>query len=75
MGRDEAREEQFLLGCEAMISSWDIITRSLRSHGRILSRGVARQALHLERSLWKTEGRAGRQVEAGSSVKSQRASW
>lgn len=35
----------------------------MQSYGRILSRGAARRDLHLERSLWKTEGTAERQGE------------
>lgn len=70
MGRDEVREEQFMRCFEASVRSWDFITRAMGSYGRILSRGVSRQDLHLGRSLWMTEGRAERQGEAGSSVRS-----
>lgn len=50
---------------EAMVKSGDLVTRTVRSPGRTLSRGVSRQDVHLERSLWRTEGRAKGQGKQG----------
>lgn len=55
---------------EAMVKSGDLITRTVRGPGRTLGGGVSRQDLHLERSFWRTEGRAKGQGEAGGSVRS-----
>lgn len=69
-----ASEGQFLQGFEA---SGKELKLHYKDNGepKILSRGMSREDFPLERSLWRTEGRAEGQGEAGGSVNSLQLSW